>query len=190
MDPGVRSHGMKAGPPGYLWSKYESFLMSGWWDILHSSCFNAKLWSNSTNGTKLRTDERTERRKLYTPRHKCRGYKETKEPDDVLFRYSKLQTCDQSGQFIRKRRTETVQLTDAYMWSDPISSGPIHVIFSWTQIGRLEFSDREIGSQKGRFFRGKKYSILVSKHIWQRCISWSSALVCLPSCMWSFLGLK
>ena len=34
MDPGVRSHGMKADPPGCLWSKYECFLMSGWWDIL------------------------------------------------------------------------------------------------------------------------------------------------------------
>ena len=39
----------------------------------------------------------------------------------------------------------------------------IHVIFSWTQIGRFGFTDREIGSQIGRFFRGKKYSILVSK---------------------------
>ena len=29
MDPGFRTHGMKAGPPGYLWSKYECFLMSG-----------------------------------------------------------------------------------------------------------------------------------------------------------------
>ena len=37
------------------------------------------------------------------------------------------------------------------------------MIFSWTQIGRFGFSDREIGSQIGRFFRGKKYSILVSK---------------------------
>ena len=43
MDPGIRSHGMKADPPGYLQSKYECFLMSGWWDILHSSCFNVKL---------------------------------------------------------------------------------------------------------------------------------------------------
>ena len=82
--PCVRSHGMKADPPGYLRSKNECFLMSGWWDIRHSSCFNVKLWSNSTKGTKLRTDERTnkhtngrtERRKLYTPRHTCRGYKE------------------------------------------------------------------------------------------------------------------
>ena len=60
MDPVVRSHGMKADPPG---SKYECFLMSGWWDILHLSCFNVKLWSNSTNGTKLQTDERTDERK-------------------------------------------------------------------------------------------------------------------------------
>ena len=75
MDPGVRSHGMKADPLGYLWCKYEFFLMSGWWDIPHLSCFNVKLWSNSKNGIKLRTDWRTGRRKLYTPRHKCRGYK-------------------------------------------------------------------------------------------------------------------
>ena len=39
----------------------------------------------------------------------------------------------------------------------------IHVIFFWTQIGRFGFSDREIRSQIGRFFRGKKYSILVPK---------------------------
>ena len=35
----------------------------------------------------------------------------------------------------------------------------IHVIFSWVQIGRSAI----FGSQIGRFFRGKKYSILVSK---------------------------
>ena len=29
MDPGVMSHGMKADPPGYLRSKYECFLTSG-----------------------------------------------------------------------------------------------------------------------------------------------------------------
>ena len=76
MDPGVRSHGMKADPPGYLWSKYECFLMSGWWDILHSSYFNIKLWRNSTNGTKLWMNRHTERWKLYNPRHnrhKCQG---------------------------------------------------------------------------------------------------------------------
>ena len=33
MDPGVRCHGMKANPIGYLWSKYECFLMSGGQDI-------------------------------------------------------------------------------------------------------------------------------------------------------------
>ena len=79
MDPGVRSHGMKADPPGYLWSKYECFLMSGWWDILHSSCLHGKLWSNSTYGTEVQMNEhtngRTERRKLYIPWHKCQGYK-------------------------------------------------------------------------------------------------------------------
>ena len=43
---------------------------------------HVKLWSNSTNGTEVQTNEhmngRTERRKLYTPRHKCRGYNEEK----------------------------------------------------------------------------------------------------------------
>ena len=29
LDPGARCHGMKANPTGYLWSKYECFLMSG-----------------------------------------------------------------------------------------------------------------------------------------------------------------
>ena len=57
MDPGVME--WKADPQGYLWSKYESFLMNGWWDNLHLICFNVKLWSNSANGTKLRTDEQT-----------------------------------------------------------------------------------------------------------------------------------
>ena len=33
MDPGIRYHGMKANPTGYLWSKYECFLMSGCQDI-------------------------------------------------------------------------------------------------------------------------------------------------------------
>ena len=75
MDPGVRSHGMKVDPPGYLWSKYECFLMSGWWDILHLICFNVKLGSNSTNGTKLLKDKHTNgKTKTIYPRHKCRGY--------------------------------------------------------------------------------------------------------------------
>ena len=29
MDPGVRCHGIKANPIGYLWSKYECFLTTG-----------------------------------------------------------------------------------------------------------------------------------------------------------------
>ena len=33
--------------------------MSGWWGIPHLSCFNVKLWSNSTNGTELRTNKQT-----------------------------------------------------------------------------------------------------------------------------------
>ena len=33
MDPGVRCHGMKANPIGYLWSKFECFLITGCQDI-------------------------------------------------------------------------------------------------------------------------------------------------------------
>ena len=33
MDPRVRCHGMKANPTGYLWSRYECFLMSGCQDM-------------------------------------------------------------------------------------------------------------------------------------------------------------
>ena len=43
MDPGVRSHGMKADPPEYLWSKYECFLMSGSCDIPHLRSLHIKL---------------------------------------------------------------------------------------------------------------------------------------------------
>ena len=64
INPGVRSHGTKADPHGYLWSKYESFLMSGWRDI-HIWETNTKLWSNfplmdrRMNGqTNIRTDKR------------------------------------------------------------------------------------------------------------------------------------
>ena len=31
--PGARCHGIKAYPTGYLWSKYECFLMSGYQDM-------------------------------------------------------------------------------------------------------------------------------------------------------------
>ena len=65
MDPGVTSHGIKADPPGYLWSKYECFLMSGWWDILHLRNFNVKLWSNSTNQTEVQTNEYTTNERKY-----------------------------------------------------------------------------------------------------------------------------
>ena len=37
----------------------------------------------------------------------------------------------------------------------------MHVIFSWTQIGRFWFSDREVGSQVERFFRGKTLEVHV-----------------------------
>ena len=68
MDPGVRRHGMKADPPVHIWSKHECFLMSGWWEILHSSCLHVKPWSNSTNGTEVRTN-----RKMKIT-HKFQGY--------------------------------------------------------------------------------------------------------------------
>ena len=46
MDPGVQCHGMKANPTGYLWSKYECFLMSGCQDILLEN-FNMKRNGNA-----------------------------------------------------------------------------------------------------------------------------------------------
>ena len=33
MDPWVRYHGMKANPTGYLWSKFECFLLNGYQDM-------------------------------------------------------------------------------------------------------------------------------------------------------------
>ena len=72
---------MKADPPDYLWSKYECFLMSGSWDIPHLRNSHKKLWlkfhvrDGCTNKqTNEHTNERTERWKLYTPRHKFWGY--------------------------------------------------------------------------------------------------------------------
>ena len=91
MDPGVRSHGMKADPPGYLWSKYECFLMGGWWDILHSSCLNVKLWSNSMNGMEVWTNEQMNERayerkdKNYIPLGIKAGGIKTKVSNDKLF---------------------------------------------------------------------------------------------------------
>ena len=49
MDPGVRCHGMKANPTGYLWFKYECFLMSGCKDIRLLENFTAK-WNGNGNG--------------------------------------------------------------------------------------------------------------------------------------------
>ena len=49
MDPGVRCHGMKANPTGYLWSEYECFLMSGSqvsYRFLALGCFPANLVSD------------------------------------------------------------------------------------------------------------------------------------------------
>ena len=69
----------------------QIWMLSDEWLVRYTplECLNVKLWSNSTNGTEvrmnkqtnertnertnIRTDGRTERRKLYTPWHKCRG---------------------------------------------------------------------------------------------------------------------
>ena len=48
MDPGVRCHGMKANPTGYLCSKYECFLMSGYQDI--DSLKTLTKWNGNGNG--------------------------------------------------------------------------------------------------------------------------------------------
>ena len=63
---------MKADPPGYLWSKYECFLMSGWRDIPHLRNVKVKLLKNPLMRWKeVRTNEhmngRTERQKLIYP---------------------------------------------------------------------------------------------------------------------------
>ena len=69
MDPGVRSHGMKADPPGYLWSKYECFLMSGWRDIPHLRNFNVKLLKNP-----LMRWKEVERMNIWTDERKDKNY--------------------------------------------------------------------------------------------------------------------
>ena len=48
MDPGVRCHGMKANPTGYLWSKCECFLMSGCQDIDFYKTLTK--WNRNGNG--------------------------------------------------------------------------------------------------------------------------------------------
>ena len=64
MDPGVRCHGMKANPTGYLWSKYECFLMSGCQDIDFSKTLtkwngngNAYDWGDYNSSFALRAVE-------------------------------------------------------------------------------------------------------------------------------------
>ena len=49
---------MKADPPGYLWSKYECFLMSGLWDIPHLRNLHAKLCREFHVRDSGRKDER------------------------------------------------------------------------------------------------------------------------------------
>ena len=54
---------MKPDPPGYLWSKYECFLISGSWDIPHLRNFHTKSVKifavSSTNVMDARTNEQT-----------------------------------------------------------------------------------------------------------------------------------
>ena len=67
-------------PPRLLWSKYEYFLIRSCWDIHHLRNFDAKLWRKfyECNGSmNEQTNIRTERWKLYTSWHKCRGYNKT-----------------------------------------------------------------------------------------------------------------
>ena len=50
MDPWVRCHGMKANPTGYLWSKYECFLMSGCQDMDLSKTLKWRDGNGNANG--------------------------------------------------------------------------------------------------------------------------------------------
>ena len=50
MDPWVRCHGMKANPTGYLWSKYERFLMSGCQDMDLSKTLKWRDGNGNGNG--------------------------------------------------------------------------------------------------------------------------------------------
>ena len=79
MNPGANTHGMEADPLRDRWSKNECFLMSGWRDIPIRETLTKNFDINSTN--MMESNEQmnehmngqTERRKLYTPRHKCWG---------------------------------------------------------------------------------------------------------------------
>ena len=84
MNPGAKTHGIEDDPLRYSWFKYECFLMSGKRD---TSTKNFVVNSMNVMESNERTNERTnkqtyewinrqtERRKLYTPLHKCQGYK-------------------------------------------------------------------------------------------------------------------
>ena len=63
MNPMAKTHGMKADPLRYLWSKYECFLLNGWREILFKGNFNKNFEVNSTKmmesnkHTKIQMDE-------------------------------------------------------------------------------------------------------------------------------------
>ena len=63
---------IKADPPGYLWSKYECFLMSGWYSTWVALTLNFEVIPR-TGRNYEQMNIQMERRNLYTPRHKCRG---------------------------------------------------------------------------------------------------------------------
>ena len=57
--------------------------MDGWWDIPHLRNFNVNSINVTEGGnekTYKRSNGRTERRKLYTPRHKCQGNNQSPYP--------------------------------------------------------------------------------------------------------------
>ena len=63
MNPGAKTYGMEADPPRYPWSKYECFLMSGWWDIPHYRHFKVKLCGKfhaCDRRMTIQTDERND----------------------------------------------------------------------------------------------------------------------------------
>ena len=105
MKPGAKTHGMEADLPRYPWSKYKCFLRSSSGDIPHLRNLNITLWKtltvNSTNVmqacTNKHTNGWTERWKLYTPRHKCRGFKNWKCMNIVSWiqTASRSALCDQ-----------------------------------------------------------------------------------------------
>ena len=100
------------GPWGESWNESQPsrvpmvqiWMLSDEWLVRYNplKLFNLKLWRNSTNRMKLWTDEwtnkGTERRKLYTPQHKCRGIK-------TIVRQSN--SCGMNGEMIIEVRKDT-----------------------------------------------------------------------------------